>query len=88
MTGPLPWAALAYTALVAYGSLLLFAFTPHGLSDAYAAFSAISWRSLDASDRADRIANLLLYVPLGFLLCGAAKRSSRRPRGRCPRWLR
>ena len=67
----LVWTTLAYVAFVAYGSLLPFEFTPRPPRHGVDAFLAIPWLPLGPLDRADWIANLILYVPLGFLLSGA-----------------
>ena len=64
--------ALAYAAFVVYGSLIPFEFRPRSLDAAYRAFQHIPYLQLGAASRADWVANILLYVPLAFLLTGAA----------------
>lgn len=69
--GKLALAALVYTAFVIYGSLIPFAYKPLLWSEALARFDAISFLALGVGSRADWVANLILYIPLGFLLMGA-----------------
>ncbi len=57
----------AYIALIVYGSLLPFNFRPMPFSEAVECFANIENLSLGASHRADWLANLFHYVPLGFL---------------------
>lgn len=61
---------LVYLALVIYGSLVTRQFVS-GLSidQALEHFSNISYRQLSADRRQDLLANLVLYVPFGFLAC-------------------
>jgi VanZ family protein len=62
----IPWLLLGVLALIAYGSLYPFNFKPDavdgGLSDAV---RRLSWAR---AGRADRIYNVLLYLPAGFCL--------------------
>lgn len=60
--------ALVYAALVAYGSLLPFDYTPRAFADAVAAFRALEFLQLGMLDRADWIANGVLFAPLGALI--------------------
>jgi VanZ family protein len=64
--------ALAYSAFVAYGSLLPFAFRARSLDAALAAFARIPYLELGVAERADWVANALLYIPLAFFAAGAA----------------
>jgi VanZ family protein len=60
------WMALFTTAFVVYGSLVPFQLRGHSLADAITLFSDIRYLQLGASSRADLIANLLIYIPVGF----------------------
>lgn len=64
-------AALAYTAFLVYGSLVPLEFRVLPWGKALAQFSAIPWLQLGVGSRADLMANLILYMPLGFLWMGA-----------------
>jgi len=72
-------ATFGYLFFVVYGSLLPFDFNHLPLATAWAKFQAIPWLLLGVGNRADWVANLLLYMPLGFLLCGLLVGKSRRP---------
>jgi VanZ family protein len=72
---------LAYAVFVVYGSLVPLEFRPREFDDALAAFRNIPYLDLGVASRADWVANILLYIPLGFLLCGAAN-SARAPAAR------
>lgn len=61
----LPW--LAYTAFVIYGSLVPLDFHPRPLAVAWADFQRIRMLDLGVGERADWIANGVLYLPLAFL---------------------
>lgn len=65
---------LVYVAFVIYGSLVPFDFRERPFSDAWQAFLTLPWLDIGAAGRADWVANLLLYIPLG-LLSGAIARS-------------
>jgi glycopeptide antibiotics resistance protein len=70
--GRLLWlAALVYTAFVVYGSLVPLEFRAIPWDNAVARFAAIPWLELGVGSRADWVANLILYVPLGYLWLGA-----------------
>ncbi len=64
-------AALIYFVFIAYGSLLPFDFTFHPGAEAWQRFLAMPYLTIDVQSRADWLANILLYVPLGFLASGA-----------------
>lgn len=68
-------ASFIYFICILYGSLLPFDFTFHPWDQAWQKFSAMPYLDLDARSRADWIANLLLYLPLGFVATGTAIRS-------------
>lgn len=60
------WLLLGVVALIAYGSLYPFNFKPDALrGDLLEALRELSWAR---AGRGDRIANVLLYLPLGFCL--------------------
>lgn len=63
--------ALAYAAFVVYGSLIPFEFRPRSFDAALRAFQHIPFLRLGVGSRADWVANILLYIPLAFLLAGA-----------------
>ncbi|MBX9965073.1 MAG: VanZ family protein [Burkholderiales bacterium] len=62
---------------VAYGSLLPLDYQPVTLADALARFREIPYLRLGAYARADWIANIVLYIPLGYLLRAALRTDSR-----------
>jgi len=64
-------AGLAYLLFVIYGSLVPLDFRPMSLEAAIAAFQQIPWLQLGIGSRADWMANLLLFIPLAFILTGA-----------------
>ena len=62
----IPWLLVAVVALIAYGSLYPFNFKPDAISGGVLeALRELSWAR---AGRGDRIANVLLYLPLGFCL--------------------
>lgn len=71
--------ALIYTAFVIYGSLMPLEFRALSWDEAVARFAAIPWLELGVGSRADWVANLILYVPLGYLLTGAMAGRSKVP---------
>jgi VanZ family protein len=64
--------AIAYAGFVVYGSLVPLEFRPGSLDAALQAFGHIPYLRLGVASRADWIANILLYIPLAFLLAGVA----------------
>ncbi len=58
---------LIYVALIVYGSLLPFDFQPRPFQDAWREFLDTPYLRLGVGARADWIANIVLYLPLGFL---------------------
>lgn len=58
---------LAYISLVVYGSLVPLNFHPLPLERAWAAFSKLPMYQLGVDQRADWVANGVLFVPIGFL---------------------
>lgn len=75
------WLALAYVALVIYGSLVPFQFQPRPLNDAIASFHEVYSSSVRVESRSDWAANLLLFVPLGYLLMASLCVDRPRPVG-------
>lgn len=71
-------AAAAYAAFVIYGSLVPLKYEPLPLTEAVARFRNIPFLQLGANERADWVANILLFVPLGFLASGVAAGNLRR----------
>lgn len=62
----IPWLLVMVVALIAYGSLYPFNFKPDAIDGGILqALEKLSWAR---AGRGDRIANVLLYLPLGFCL--------------------
>src|SRR5690242_4187638 len=71
-------ALACYLALVIYGSLVPLDFHARSLAEAWQAFRNLPFLHLGVEDRADWIANGVLYAPLGFLAAsvfGIARRA-------------
>ncbi len=62
-------AAGAYLLFVVYGSLVPLDFYPRPLDSAWRDFLKTSYLTLGVGSRADWVANILLYIPLAYLLC-------------------
>jgi glycopeptide antibiotics resistance protein len=60
-------AALSFTALAIYGSLVPLEYRPLELAEALQRFRDVPMLQLNMVSRADWVANLLLFVPIGFL---------------------
>lgn len=60
-----------YLLFVVYGSLVPFEFRARGLAEAWQAFSGVRWLTLSFTQRADWMANALLYLPLAWLLAAS-----------------
>lgn len=58
---------LLYSLAIIYGSLIPFDFTPSSIGGISEHIAAIPWLNLHAGQRADWIANLLIYIPWGYL---------------------
>lgn len=69
---------IAYLAFVVYGSLVPFDFRARSLDAALAEFERIRYLRLGIESRADWVANILLYIPLPFLLLSAVNWENRR----------
>ncbi|MGO9443220.1 MAG: VanZ family protein [Thiobacillaceae bacterium] len=67
----LSWAALGYVFFVVYGSLLPFALNDLSLKEAWARFKDVQFLNLGVGSRADMVANLILYIPVGLFCMGA-----------------
>src|SRR2546422_1978650 len=76
-TKTLGLAALAYAAFVVYGSLVPLDFHYRPLIAAWEAFLHTPYLHLGVGSRADWVANILLYIPLGFLATGWLAAASR-----------
>src|SRR5687768_1951348 len=63
--------ALVYLSFAVYGSLVPLEFRYRPLAEAWAAFRDVSGMSLSFSSRTDWLVNILLFIPLAFLLTGA-----------------
>ncbi len=70
--------AAGFFALALYGSLVPFHFEAVPLDEALERFRAIPYLTLGIESRSDWVANILLFIPLAFLLTAAA--SVDRPR--------
>ncbi len=77
--------ALVYTVFVVYGSLVPLDFHARSWDEAITLFRAIPFLDLGPGSRADWVANLILYLPLGFFwmgaLCGPGRLPGRRAIG-------
>ncbi|HAZ61107.1 MAG TPA: heparinase [Gammaproteobacteria bacterium] len=65
------WLPLAWAVLISYGSLLPFHYVPISLAEGIQRFQNLPLLMLGAEQRADLLANFLLYLPLGFGLAAA-----------------
>ena len=63
--------AIIGSLLALYGSLAPFIYQPLDIGMAIEQFGRISYLELDVGNRADWVANLALFIPLGFLWMGA-----------------
>ena len=64
----LVWITLAYFLLVIYGSLVPLHFRPMSLEQAFERFQQIPYLQLGIHSRSDWVANILLFIPLSFLV--------------------
>lgn len=76
--GHLVVAAILMTGLAIYGSLVPLEYRSLPLDDAVRRFRDIRFLELGIQSRSDLVANLLLFVPIGFLWTGAALLDRRR----------
>src|SRR5258705_6225051 len=70
-------AAVCYLLFVVYGSLVPLEFHPRPLETAWRDFLAASYLVLGVESRADWVPNILLYMPLAYLLSAALAGGSR-----------
>ena len=63
------WFAAGYLLFVVYGSLVPLDFHPRPLDAAWRDFLETRYLKLGLGSRADWVANILLYIPLAYLLC-------------------
>lgn len=73
--------ALVYTVFVIYGSLVPLDYHTRTWDDALSHFRGIPFLDLGPGSRADWVANLILYLPLGFFWMGALGGAGRRAIG-------
>lgn len=64
------WITLAFTIFVIYGSLVPLTFQPVPFDFAWARFSRAFTQPVAVSNRSDWLANVLLFIPLGFVSMG------------------
>ncbi|MBK1691360.1 VanZ family protein [Ectothiorhodospira mobilis] len=66
------WALAAWLSLAAvlYVTLLPFEFEDHGLAEGWRHFTALSPGRMQAADRQQWVANVLMFLPLGFFWSG------------------
>lgn len=69
--------ALAFGVFAVYGSLVPLEFQAVPFEAAVGRFAAIPYLQLGVDSRADFVANILLFVPLGFLCCGGLRADRR-----------
>lgn len=65
------WFALGYLFFAIYGSLVPLEYQSRPLTEAWAIFGDIAGMSLSFVSRTDWLVNILLFIPLAFLLAGA-----------------
>lgn len=63
-----------YALFVVYGSLVPLDFRPQPFAQAWATFQELRWFHIGTERRADLVANLILYLPLGLLAAAALSR--------------
>ena len=68
------WWGLCVALFIIYGSLVPFVYRPASFAQGLYQFAHIKWLDLGIESRADWVANLVLYVPFGFFVCGALGR--------------
>jgi glycopeptide antibiotics resistance protein len=65
--------AVLYAALAVYGSLVPLQFRMVPLAEAWNRFQSLPYLTLGIESRSDWVANILLFIPLGFLLMAASR---------------
>ena len=68
------WLACLEVLFIVYGSLLPFEYRDVPLAAAIENFKHLQWIDVGETGRSDLIANLVLYLPFGFLACAALAR--------------
>jgi glycopeptide antibiotics resistance protein len=63
--------AVLFLAFAVYGSLVPFHYHPLSFGEALARFRVVLAQPIGVQSRSDWVANILLFLPLGFLLMGA-----------------
>ncbi|GGW62738.1 hypothetical protein GCM10008111_18380 [Alishewanella tabrizica] len=63
---------LLYLTFVIYGSLVPLHYVPISFDEALSRYSQIRYLDLGMQSRADWVANILLFIPLAFLLCAVS----------------
>ena len=76
-----------YLLLIVYGSLIPFNYRTMSFAEAWSRFLDIPYLGLGVASRADWIANILLYIPMGFLSVGWMTGVARSTRGNTVRVL-
>jgi glycopeptide antibiotics resistance protein len=64
------WITLAFMAFVIYGSLVPLTYRPVPLGEAFERYTSALSKPVVVKDRADWLANILLFIPLGFVAMG------------------
>jgi len=72
------WFTLGFVLFIIYGSLVPFDFQRLSWDVAASEFVRVFWRPVNFHNRADWLANVLLFVPLGYLALGRATVDRRR----------
>lgn len=76
-------AAVAMTLVAVYGSLVPLNYRPLDFQEALRRFAQVPFLSLGIESRADWVANILLFIPIGFGWLGAVAVDSRRVAWKC-----
>ncbi len=71
---------IAFAAIVVYGSLVPFQFEPRPFTELLNQFASICQQPIQLRSRSDFLANILLFVPLSFLLLGTMQQTYPRHR--------
>jgi VanZ family protein len=64
------WGTFCYAAIILYGSLVPFHFQPLSISEVFSQFEQVCTTPIKLTSRSDFLANVLLFVPLSFLVMG------------------
>lgn len=74
-------AGALFTVFAVYGSLVPFQFHPLPFDEALFRFTQVRYLELGIASRADFVANILLFIPFGFLFMGALRTDREDPVG-------